>query len=172
MRIFVERRLDGAGAGASGSRYGATASRYTTNSIEVAQSIAAGAISDVTLLGGTLRRNAGTLIGPEVPGDDRAPERSTSPSPGIAAIHPHYGFLDPTEWHAYSGAACCGSNRSKVVLLADHSKFEANSDIRSFDFADVDMLITDRDPPEAYAGRLAEAGIRLLWPRQDYRERR
>ncbi len=146
------------------------AAHYTTSSIAVAQAIASGGVSEVTLLGGTLRRNAGTLIGPECL--EMLERRSFDiVFAGIAAIHPRHGFLDPTEWHAYQ-ARVLRQRSEQVVILADHSKFEANSDIRSFDFADVDMLITDRDPPEAYAGRLAEAGIRLLWPGQDYRERR
>ena len=160
MRIFVNGGST-ALALAKLLAYGATI-QVTTNSIEAAQSIAAGAISDVTLLGGTLRRNAGTLIGPEVL---EMIERRTFDITflGIAAIHPHYGFLDPTEWHAYSARVLRQQSR-KVVLLADHSKFEADSDIRSFEYREVDVLVTDRAPPDSHATALAEGEVEVLWP--------
>ncbi|MCG8358612.1 MAG: DeoR/GlpR family DNA-binding transcription regulator [Kiloniellales bacterium] len=139
-----------------------TAAQFTTNSIEAAQVVAAGGVSDVTLLGGTLRRDAGTLIGPEAL--EMLERRSFDLAiVGITAIHPSYGFLDPTEWHAYSSRVLRQRSR-QVVILADHTKFEADSDIRSFDARDVDILVTDRRPPESHAALLTEGGIEVLWP--------
>ena len=163
MRVYV----DGGSTTLSLARrlaHGAAA-HYTTSSIAVAQTIAAGGISEVTLLGGTLRRNAGTLIGPECL--EMLERRSFDiVFAGIAAIHPRHGFLDPTEWHAYQARVLRQHSR-QVVVLADHSKFDADSDIRSYDYADVDMLVTDRRPPERYEDNLTAAGVRLRWPGQN-----
>ena len=136
--------------------------QFTTSSIEIAQIIAKGGVSDVTLLGGTLRRNAGTLIGPEAL---EMLERRTFDIAfvGITAIHPRFGFLDPTEWHGFM-ARTIRQRASQVVMLADHSKFTADSDIRSYRFDEVDIFVTDRPVPDSHAPALEAAGVRVIWP--------
>ena len=137
------------------------AAQYTTNSIEEALTIANGGVSDAVLLGGTLRRHAGTLIGPE---SLEMIERRTFDIAfvGITAIHVRFGFLDPTEWHVYVGRVLRQRSR-RLVVLADHSKFFADSDIRSFDFNDVDTVVTDRPPPDEHAEVMARASVEVVW---------
>lgn len=52
----------------------------------------------------------------------------------------------------------------KVVLLADHSKFDTSSVLSFFAFEDLYAVVTDRLPPERYLKVMEERGIRLLCP--------
>ena len=120
--------------------------RFSTNSIEIAETIARHSQQDVCLLGGSLRSRARTLIGPET---IEMLERRVFDLAciGIAAIDPQDGFLEPTEWHAWL-VRTLRRRAGRLAVLADHSKFRARSDFRVLDFEEVDVLVTDRTPPE------------------------
>jgi DeoR family glycerol-3-phosphate regulon repressor len=51
---------------------------------------------------------------------------------------------------------------SRVMVVADHSKFNAQAPVQVCDFAEVGALITDRPPPAAVAQRLDEAGVAVM----------
>lgn len=53
---------------------------------------------------------------------------------------------------------------SKVVLLADHSKFDRIAFIRLFSFDKVDYIVTDQRPSEEWMEFLAKYQISLLYP--------
>ncbi|MEK3878844.1 DeoR/GlpR family DNA-binding transcription regulator [Paenibacillus sp. FSL H8-0122] len=53
---------------------------------------------------------------------------------------------------------------SKVVLLADHSKFDRIAFIRLFSFDKVDYIVTDQRPSEEWIEFLAKYQVSLLYP--------
>ena len=54
----------------------------------------------------------------------------------------------------------------KIILLADHTKFDKVAFVRLMDFAGMDMLITDREPSEEWKRVLEEKGVEVLYPQQ------
>ncbi len=132
--------------------------RFTTNSIEIAEIIARQAQQDVYLLGGNLRSRARTLIGPEA---IEMLERRVFDLAciGVAAIDSKDGYLEPTEWHAWL-VRTLRRRAGRLAVLADHSKFRARSDFRVLDFEEVDVLVTDRAPPEEHMA--SSKGTKLL----------
>ena len=132
--------------------------RFSTNSIEIAETIARDFQQDVSLLGGSLRSQARTLIGPEA---IEMLERRVFDLAciGIAAIDAKDGFLEPTEWHAWL-VRTLRRRAGRLAVLADHSKFHARSDFRVLDFEEVDVLVTDRSPPEEHMA--SSKGLQLL----------
>lgn len=136
--------------------------RFTTNSIEVAEAIADQRPQDVYLLGGALRGGARTMIGPET---IEMIERRLFDVVfvGMAGIDPTDGFLEPTEWHAWL-VRTLRRRAGKMIVLADHTKFDARSDFRVLGFGETDILVTDRPPPQSHVTQMIDAGLDLLWP--------
>jgi DeoR/GlpR family transcriptional regulator of sugar metabolism len=50
----------------------------------------------------------------------------------------------------------------KVVLLADHTKFDKTAFTKLVELNRIDVLITDRKPSEAWLKRLAKENIEVL----------
>ncbi len=50
---------------------------------------------------------------------------------------------------------------SRVMVVADRSKFTAQAPVKVSGFAEVDMLITDQPPPPPIAKCLSEAGVKV-----------
>lgn len=53
---------------------------------------------------------------------------------------------------------------AKIILLADHSKFDSVAFAKLMDLESVDVLVTDRRPSEAWVDVLAAANVQLLCP--------
>ncbi|MNJ01969.1 HTH-type transcriptional repressor GlcR [compost metagenome] len=51
----------------------------------------------------------------------------------------------------------------KVVLLADHTKFNKTAFTKLVELSRIDVLITDRKPSEAWLKRLAEENVEVLY---------
>lgn len=51
----------------------------------------------------------------------------------------------------------------KVLLLADHSKFDKTAFVKLMDFDEVDMLITDQEPEKAWMELLQEKEIEVMF---------
>lgn len=52
----------------------------------------------------------------------------------------------------------------KIILLADHTKFNKVAFVRILEFSQLDMVITDQKPSSDWIERLKEQGIELLYP--------
>ncbi|MBS6397657.1 MAG: DeoR/GlpR transcriptional regulator [Clostridiales bacterium] len=52
----------------------------------------------------------------------------------------------------------------KVILLADHTKFNKVAFVRVMDFGKLDMVITDREPSLEWQNVFKEKGVKLLCP--------
>lgn len=50
----------------------------------------------------------------------------------------------------------------KVILLADHQKFHLSSYYRGAKWDEIDIIITDKTPPEAFLEIMEERGIELI----------
>ena len=56
------------------------------------------------------------------------------------------------------------SHSRKVILLADHTKFDHTSLIRTVPFSKIDILVTDRKPSDEWLERMKEENVQLLYP--------
>ena len=52
----------------------------------------------------------------------------------------------------------------KIILLADHSKFDKAAFVKVTGFENIDALITDSEPPQEWKTLLQEKNISLLYP--------
>ena len=133
-----------------------------TNCTEIARTLARGSSNRVFLVGGELRGDDGALFGAEA-ARFVGRYRSRVALLSIGAIDLVGGFMDFHPEEAEFSQAVI-AQASRVVVVADHSKFGRQATVKVCDLSDVDALITDRAPPPAFARRLAEAEVEVIVP--------
>jgi DeoR family fructose operon transcriptional repressor len=112
---------------------------------------------DVKLSGGTLRSRTRALVGPTATAFlDRT--NFDLLFLGTNGIDAAAGLSTPNEEEAEVKARMV-ERAGRVVLVADSSKFEERSFVTFADLDQVDVLVTDADPPAALATALDEADV-------------
>ena len=131
-----------------------------TNSSDVARTLATVNANKVYMAGGELRGDNGAAFGPaaiEFIGRFRARYAVIS----IGAINAEAGFMDYglAESELARKALQCGDTK---VVISDHSKFGRRSLVTVAAFDEVDLLVTDQNPPEDIARSLKLAGAEIV----------
>ena len=112
---------------------------------------------DVKLTGGTLRARTRALVGPTASAFlDRA--NFDLLFLGTNGIDADAGLSTPNEEEAAVKTQMV-ERASRVVLVADSSKFEERSFVTFAELTDVDLLLTDAEPPAGLAAALADADV-------------
>lgn len=75
------------------------------------------------------------------------------------------GFTDSNEMDAHIKKCMLKSATTKIVV-ADSTKFDKVSFIKSFDFEDLDTFITDEEPSDEWKKRLKESNIQYIYPKK------
>lgn len=133
-----------------------------TNCTEIARTLARGSSNRVFLVGGELRGDDGALFGAEAL-RFVARFRCRMALLSIGAVDLESGFMDFHPEEAEFSQAVI-DQASRVIVVADHSKFGRQAPVKVCRHADVDTLITDQPPPPSFARRLAEAEVEILTP--------
>ncbi|MDX1400802.1 MAG: DeoR/GlpR family DNA-binding transcription regulator [Kiloniellales bacterium] len=131
-----------------------------TNSSDVARTLATVNGNKVYMAGGKLRGDNGAAFGPaaiEFIGRFRALYAVVS----IGAIDADAGFMDYglAESELARKALQCGETK---VVVSDHTKFGRRSLVTVAPFDEIDLLVTDREPPDDISDCLNRAGTELL----------
>lgn len=131
--------------------------RFSTNCLYIAQTLGAMVQHDIHVFGGAYFRSAGTFVGPEtIEAIER--RRFDLVMIGIDGIDVRYGFLEPMEWQAWLVRTLRRCS-DRLAVLADGGKFERRSEFRVLSLDEVDLLVTDRRPPEDALTGLERAGV-------------
>ncbi|WP_248929601.1 DeoR/GlpR family DNA-binding transcription regulator [Paenibacillus hamazuiensis] len=130
-----------------------------TNSVMVAQELAAQKGIDLVLTGGTLRHETLAMVGPLT---EKALESVFVDKAFVAinGIDPAIGLTTPNMLEA-SAKKCIYRCAKQVILLADHSKFGRVSFAKVADLSDIDHCITDDGISDSALKVLEEAGIEV-----------
>ena len=83
---------------------------------------------------------------------------------GIAACDAQHGWMDYAEEESDLRRAVVPQSR-KGVLIVDESKFGRRASVRTFELQDALLVVTNRRPPEPFAGIFAEAGVQVVHER-------
>lgn len=131
-----------------------------TNSTRIAAVFAAGSGgAEVYLLGGKYRADNAQTVGSSTiceVGNYRADLAILT----VAAIDAN-GAMDFSNQEAMVARAMCGA-AAKVVVVADHSKFNKQAPFKICGLSDIDTFVADRPPSEALYGALLEAGVEVI----------
>lgn len=132
-----------------------------TNSIEVLVELADTNGWDVISTGGTLRENYLALVGP------RAMESISSFNAdkvilSCKGIDMEKGITDANEMFSQVKQTMLHSAAQKI-LAADYTKFDRVAFSRICEVTDVDLIVTDRKPSDAWLEYFKDKGIKCLY---------
>jgi len=115
---------------------------------------------EVKLTGGTLRGKTRALVGPTA---EQFMHRTNFDLVflGTNGIAPNTGLTTPSEDEAEIKSLMV-DNAKRVVLVADASKFGQRSFAQFADLSDVDLLITDEEPPALLGSELESAEVSVV----------
>jgi len=129
-----------------------------TNSSDIAQTLATVNGNRLFMAGGVLNSDNGAALGRgaiEYVSQFRVHYSIIS----IAAVSASAGLMDYRADEAEFARMVlkCGQQR---MVITDHTKFSRTALVKVCDFSDIDILVTDTEPPPEIAKRLAEASVR------------
>jgi len=131
-----------------------------TNSTEVARVLSQTDGSRVFLAGGEIRSDDAAVFGPQT-GAFVGQFVARTAILSIGGIDPVHGLTDYHVGEAEFSKAVI-PQVDRVIVVADHTKFERRGFARVCGFENIDMVITDAPPPADTADRLAEAGVTVI----------
>lgn len=136
-----------------------------TNSIDIARALATRNGNRVFMAGGELRADDGAALGPSAASFVQQFRVRTAVL-SIGAIDERDGLMnfDLAE-AAFSRVVIERADRTLVV--ADASKFGRRATVKVVPWNGIDMLITDRAPPEPFARQIAEADVTVRVARDE-----
>lgn len=131
-----------------------------TNSMDIARTLAVPQTNKVYLSGGEVRADDGAGFGVQAL-RFVAQFRVRTAILSIAAIHIEDGFMDFYLAEAEFSQAVL-RQASHRIIVADHTKFDATAPVRVCELGDIDVLVTDRQPPAPFRKRFAQAGVTVI----------
>jgi DeoR family glycerol-3-phosphate regulon repressor len=133
--------------------------RVITNNIHVAATLSPNPDFEVILAGGVVRARDGGIVG-EATLDLIRQFKVDFGIIGISGIDADGSLLD-FDYREVRVAQAIIANSRRVLLVADHTKFGRDAMVRLGRMAQLDDLLTDREPPPDMAEMLREAGVRI-----------
>ena len=130
-----------------------------TNSAEISRTLVSGAGNEVYMAGGLLRTDDAASVGPTAIEFIKSFRMKTAVF-SIGAVSAE-GLMD----FRLSEKEFCKAvmDRSERVIVAvDHTKFERKGIVYIADLDEMDLLVTDQEPPKDLRDALDAAGIELL----------
>lgn len=134
--------------------------KVLTNSLAIARELAMREEVEVMLLGGTLRRQSASLVGPWV-AEILQGVRVDKAFLGVNGISAGFGLSAPNPYTAESRRSMIQAARQRVAL-ADHTKLGVESLYRVAPLSALDILVTDSHSSEDQQAALREAGVEVL----------
>jgi len=131
-----------------------------TNSLAIARELSTHEEIEVHILGGMLRRQSASLVGPWVSKilQDMRVDKAFI---GINGLSADFGLSAPNPFTAESRSAMIASARRRIGL-ADHSKLGVEALYRVAPLSALDLLITDAGAGVEQLAPLREAGVEVV----------
>ena len=136
-----------------------TSLRIITNNLNVAAILRSNPSFEIIIAGGVVRQRDGGITG-EATIDFIHQFKVDFGIIGISSIDSEGALLD-FDYHEVRVAQAIIENSHKVFLVADHTKFDRNAMVRLGDIGQIDVLFTDRQPPEKVITLLEEKNVTL-----------
>lgn len=111
--------------------------------------------------GGSLRGNSMSLVGTAAQ-DTVRKYNVDKVILSCKALSPEKGIMDSNEPECELKRTMIRQAK-KVILLADHTKFDKTAFVQLMDFEDVDLLVTDQKPPGPWLDILHKNGVEVTF---------
>ena len=130
-----------------------------TNNIHVASILMPCPRIDVIIVGGTVRRTDGGIVG-ETAVDTISQFKVDHAVMGVSAIDEDGALLDFDVREVRAAQAIMKHSRN-VILVADNMKFSRSAPVRIGHLSQLDVFVTDQAPPESIADVCKHNGVRV-----------
>jgi DeoR family transcriptional regulator, glycerol-3-phosphate regulon repressor len=130
-----------------------------TNNIHVASMLAPSPKIEVIVVGGTVRRTDGGIVG-EQSVEAISQFKVDHAVMGVSAIDEDGSLLDFDVREVRAAQAIMKHSRS-VILCSDSMKFSRSAPVRIGHISQVDVFVTDQTPPDAISDLCRDNGVRL-----------
>jgi DeoR family transcriptional regulator, glycerol-3-phosphate regulon repressor len=130
-----------------------------TNNIHVAAMLAPLPRIDVIILGGTVRRTDGGIVG-ETAVEGIAQFKVDYAVMGVSAIDDDGALLD-FDVREVRAAQAIMKNARRVMLVSDNMKFTRSAPVRIGHISQVDIFVTDVEPPDHVAETCRQNGVKI-----------
>ncbi len=134
--------------------------KVLTNSLAIARDLSTREEIEVMILGGTLRRQSASLVGPWV-AEILQGVRVDKAFLGVNGISASFGMSAPNPYTAESRRSMLNAARQRIAL-ADHSKLGVESLYRVAPLTALDLLVTDARAGADQLASFRDAGIEVL----------
>lgn len=131
-----------------------------SNGLNVVEESSKNDSASIYLLGGQLRKNSMSLVGPQVESELKK-YNADYVFLGASGFSLRHGFMSSDLYEAEIKRGMVQAGR-KVVMLADHSKFERNGLTSFCGFEDIDVLITSDLVSEDVRQDIEKLGVRVI----------
>jgi len=131
-----------------------------TNNINVVNILTGSPAKELILTGGVVRQSDGGIVG------DAAVEfirqfRVDCAVIGASSMDQDGAVLD-YDYREVLVARAMIANARRVILVADHQKFERSAPVRICDLSDIDMFVTDRQPAAQFIEACATNEVEIV----------
>jgi DeoR/GlpR family transcriptional regulator of sugar metabolism len=131
-----------------------------SNALNVVEECSKNETASIYLLGGQLRRNSMSLVGPQVEIELKK-YNADYVFLGTSGFTLRHGFMSSDLYEAEIKRAMVSAGQ-KIVLLADHSKFEKGGLTSFCSFEKLDMLITTDLVDEGILREIEKCGVEVI----------
>ncbi|HZG78743.1 MAG TPA: DeoR/GlpR family DNA-binding transcription regulator [Paenibacillus sp.] len=131
-----------------------------TNGINVAEECSQNEEASIFLLGGKLIKKSMSVVGPQAEMELQK-YNAHFVFLGTSGISPRKGFTSSDIYEAEIKRAMIAAGQ-RVVILADHSKFQRQALVSFSSLQDVDMVITSDLVEPAYIREMEELGVKVV----------
>lgn len=130
------------------------------SSLIAARELALGGAAEVLQLGGMLRHSSTSVVGPFA---EKMLEGFTCNKLflGVDGIDTEFGLTTTNALEASLNQQMINSSQ-KIIVLTDHSKFGRRGFSKICGLDQVDMIITDKEVPDALVELLEEKGVEVI----------
>ena len=135
-----------------------------TNCTEIARTLARESSNRVHICGGALRADDWATFGSSAISFVRQ-FHATYAILSIGGVTDTGEFMDYHLEEAEFSQAVIQQTK-KTIVVADHSKFGSRNFVKVCDFEQVDMVVSDRLPPDIIMAKLNEAGVSVIMPEE------
>lgn len=132
-----------------------------TNSVEILLELADKTGWTILSTGGTLKEGAFSMVGISAEKMVRGYHVDLAVC-SAKGIDEKMGITDSNEKDSEMKRAIF-SSADKKLLAIDSTKFDKISFVKVCDIGDVDIIVTDKEPSEAWKTRIAEGGAKLIY---------
>ena len=136
--------------------------KFVTNMVDIAVLLGHGDRHDVFLAGGQYSEQTKTMSSPET-FEFLAARVFDLAVIGITAIDLEHGYMGPSDQHV-SLTHLIRRQARRLMVVCDATKFGRSDSYRLLNFTEVDMVVTEQQPPSPFLQKLGDAGTAIVFP--------